>query len=127
IWRDSTGLVVASMTANGKLYTTIPPTGDNLGNHTATTHLDMSSKAIFGVSSMTITGAGMSGAEPLFTVASSTFNVLANGNVGVGIANPTNQLEIKNPVSATNMQFDTSNPAYVTLMINGAPVARLKP
>ncbi|OGR45177.1 MAG: hypothetical protein A2X35_02135 [Elusimicrobia bacterium GWA2_61_42] len=44
IWRNGSGVEVASMTSTGVLYATIPPgavTGDNLGNHTATEVLKM--------------------------------------------------------------------------------------
>jgi hypothetical protein len=44
IWRRGDGVVVASMTATGKLYADISasvPPGDNLGNHTATAALQM--------------------------------------------------------------------------------------
>ena len=44
IWRGGNGVIVASMTSEGTLYATIPPSvgaGDNLGNHIATTTLQM--------------------------------------------------------------------------------------
>lgn len=39
IWRDSNGVVVASMTATGRLYSATP--GDGLGSHIATTTLQL--------------------------------------------------------------------------------------
>ncbi len=56
IWRDSTGLVVASMTANGKLSTLQPLPGDNLGNHTATQDLLLGGNDIYNASTITATG-----------------------------------------------------------------------
>ncbi len=44
IWRDGSGVIKASMTSEGTLYATLPPSvgaGDNLGNHIATTTLQM--------------------------------------------------------------------------------------
>ena len=94
IWRNGSGAIVSSMTSTGVLYPQSTPAGDNLGNHTATTHLNMSSKAIFNASSMTITGSGITGVSPVFTVAGSTLNILANGNVGIGTASPEEKLTV---------------------------------
>ena len=54
IWRDSTGAAVASMTVTGKFYAAVPLTSDNLGNHIATTTLNMNSFGIVNVASITI-------------------------------------------------------------------------
>ena len=56
IWRSSDGTVVASMTATGTLYTAVPPLGDNLGNHIATTTLNMSDFGLVNVSSIIANG-----------------------------------------------------------------------
>ncbi len=93
--RVSTNVYVVGFSSAAKYYgdgsglTNLPVgPGDNLGNHTATQALNMSNKAVDGVSSMTITGAGVTGSDPLFTVAGSTLVVLNNGNVGIGTAAP---------------------------------------
>jgi hypothetical protein len=92
IWRDSGGVIRASMTASGKLYANISGAsgmlGDNLGNHTATNRLNMANKALDAVSSATISGTGVTGTNPVFKVVGSSFNILANGSVGVGVASP---------------------------------------
>ena len=59
IWRDSTGLVVASMTANGRLSTLQTMPGDNLGSHTATQALNLGQYPITAVSSITVVGKGL--------------------------------------------------------------------
>jgi hypothetical protein len=99
--------------------------GDNLGDHTATKDLDLASRSIFNVSSMTLTGAGVTGVNPIFIVASSTFNILANGNVGIGTANPLEKLE----VADTGKKSFRVKPGvdYVSLMLDGVEVARMKP
>lgn len=65
IWRNSSGVVVASMSASGTLkadkfvgngagLTNLP--GDNLGNHVATADLQMAGRGIISVSSVSATG-----------------------------------------------------------------------
>ncbi|MEF3281053.1 MAG: hypothetical protein K6357_08845 [Elusimicrobiota bacterium] len=79
--------------------------GDNLGNHIATQALNMANKAIDNVSSMTITGSGVTGTDPLFKVADSTMVVLNNGNVGIGTTSPTTKFVVNNgsvTVTGTN-------------------------
>ena len=44
--------------------------------------------------SATINGTGVTGANPIFTVASSTFNILANGNVGIGTTDPAGLFQV---------------------------------
>ncbi|MBI5743148.1 MAG: hypothetical protein HY952_01230 [Elusimicrobia bacterium] len=120
IWRDSNGVIVGSMSATGVLMATrvIGATGgggDNLGDHTATNRLEMSNKAIDDVSSMTVTGSGVTGANALFKVAGSTFAVLNNGNVGIGTANPGAPLDIRSSndsVSAAQIYNDNGNITY---------------
>ena len=70
---------------DGSALTNLPAgPGDNLGDHTAARALNMAGKAVDGASSMTITGTGVSGSDPLFKVAGSTLVVLNNGSVGIG-------------------------------------------
>ena len=52
IWRNSSGVIKASMTADGTLYTTVSPPMDNLGNHVATTTLNMNTWNMINVSSV---------------------------------------------------------------------------
>jgi len=95
IWRDSDGAVVASMTATGRLYTAA--TVDSLGNHVATTTLNMADKPIIGVSSLTII-APDSYASSLWVSTSVTtphLYVSAAGNVGIGTASPSSSLSIQ--------------------------------
>lgn len=56
IWRDSSGVVVASMTDNGILSTNSPASGDNLGDHTAMQTLDMAGFQIINVSTLNSKG-----------------------------------------------------------------------
>ena len=75
--------------------------------------------------SAAVNGAGVTGASQIFTVASSTFNILANGNVGIGQANPVNVLHVTGNVedalirlhnnsatfNRTNIRFRAQSPA----------------
>jgi len=104
IWRDSSGVIVGSMSATGIMkavkfigdgsgLTNLPPSpGDNLGNHIAT----MTLTANYGInaSSITITGTGVSGSNPLLSIAGSTMVVLNNGNVGIGTTAPGEKLYV---------------------------------
>ncbi|MDD2804870.1 MAG: hypothetical protein PHV33_04890 [Elusimicrobiales bacterium] len=62
-WRNSAGTVVASMTASGVLYAdaagirNIPPGADHLGNHVATTTLQMAGFPIANAGAITANGA----------------------------------------------------------------------
>jgi len=78
---------------NGSWTNCVGP-ADNLGNHTATKVLNMSNYAIDNVSSMTITGTGVTGSNPLLKIAGSIMVVLNNGNVGIGTTNPQALLDI---------------------------------
>ncbi|MBI5744545.1 MAG: hypothetical protein HY952_08355 [Elusimicrobia bacterium] len=78
VWRDSTGLVVASMTANGKLTTLQILPGDNLGNHTATQNLDMASKGIIGISSISASGICVSSYGVIQTAGPGLNNITGN-------------------------------------------------
>ncbi|MDA8243126.1 MAG: hypothetical protein M0025_03285 [Elusimicrobia bacterium] len=56
VWRNSSGVIVASITSQGSLATAIPIPGDNLGNHSATTDLQMNARNIYNVSTITASG-----------------------------------------------------------------------
>jgi prefoldin subunit 5 len=92
--KDGTaGYVLRKSTTTGVLEWVDPSTnGDSLGNHIAT----MTLTAGYGinVSSLNITGTGVSGSNPLFKVAGSTMVVLNNGNVGIGTTNPGAKLDV---------------------------------
>jgi len=99
IWRNGTGVVVASMTSQGTLFATLGTSGDNLGNHTATQALNMggfnlnnagaitSVSTITGYSTMTVLGSA-------FSVGGSTL-VVVNGRVGISSAAPVAQLGVQ--------------------------------
>lgn len=46
IWRDSSGVIVASITSQGRFATALAMPGDNLGNHTAAQALQMGGYAV---------------------------------------------------------------------------------
>ncbi len=75
--------------------------GDNLGNHIATMTVNMSNFPIINVSSINITGTGLSGSDALLTIAGSTMVVLANGNVGIGTTSPAAMLEVAGRIKIT--------------------------
>jgi len=66
--------------------------GDNLGNHIAT----MTLTANYGIeaSSISISGAGVIGTNPLFQVVNATMVILNNGNVNIGTAGPGEKLDV---------------------------------
>jgi hypothetical protein len=92
IWRDSTGVIVASMTGNGIFSTSFPATGDNLGSHTAAQALNMNGYPVINVSSFTVAKNEEAGtAETLarFTVGAlgSSLRVF-NASAADGVFNP---------------------------------------
>jgi hypothetical protein len=74
--------------------------GDNLGNHLATTTLDMKNFPIINISSLAITGTGVSGSDSLLSIAGSTMVVLNNGNVGIGTT-PAYKLDVSGDLRVT--------------------------
>jgi hypothetical protein len=82
IWRDNTGLVVASMTANGRFSTLQAIPGDNLGNHNATQNLQMNWFDILTVS--TISAVGRISAA-YYQVNASTVLALSAGGSSLGL------------------------------------------
>lgn len=100
IWRDSSGVIKASMSATGVMMADKfigngseleGISGDNLGNHTATTGLNMAENQITNASSITVTGNA-------FSVGGSTL-VVANGKVGISSAVPTEVLSVQGNVN----------------------------
>jgi len=101
IWRDSTGLIVSSMSATGVLMaakfvgdgsglTGLSATGDNLGSHVATTTLNMAGFQIKNVSSMTISAPDTLPSSLWVSTSATTphLYVSTNGNIGVGTGAP---------------------------------------
>jgi len=101
IWRDSDGVIKASMTADGKLYADLiasVPRGDSLGNHIATTTLQMGNFAIVNVASITANGYIIANSTitvlgNAFSVGTSTF-VVTQGKVGIGAAGPLSKFDV---------------------------------
>ncbi|HBB67406.1 MAG TPA: hypothetical protein DCZ93_08945 [Elusimicrobia bacterium] len=88
---------------------------DNLGDHTATTAVNMAGFPIMNISSAQISGTGVSGAAALFQVAGSTMMVLNNGNVGIGTAAPGAKLEVAGQIKITG-----GSPAEGTVLTSDA-------
>ena len=89
---------VLTSDANGLAsWQTLSASSDNLGDHTAT----MTITANYGInaSSINISGTGVSGSNPLLSIAGSTMVVLNNGNVGIGTAGPGAKLEVQQAAS----------------------------
>ena len=105
--------------------------GDNLGTHVATTTLNMNGFGVIsaasgtftnGVTASSFTAVNTSGAG--LTVSSSAYLAVSGGNVGIGTANPSEKLEV---TSAGNKTFQMRpGPDYVSVLINGVEVYRLK-
>lgn len=114
LWRDSGGAIVSSLSATGVMMAvkfigdgselsgiSAGGAADNLGNHIATTTLDMAGFPIVNISSAQIAGTGVGGADALFQIAGSTMAVLNNGNVGIGTASPGAKLEVAGQIKIT--------------------------
>ncbi|HBB67601.1 MAG TPA: hypothetical protein DCZ93_09965 [Elusimicrobia bacterium] len=83
IWRNGSGVVVASMTSQGTLYATLPNAGDDLGNHTATQAMNMADNQILNISSLTVTGKDPSG----YSLSLSSGIYMPNGTVSAAMLN----------------------------------------
>jgi hypothetical protein len=91
IWRNASGVVVASMTSQGTLYLTAAGTGDNLGDHTATADLNLAQNDILSVASMTMVGKGLQLATGLLSTDSGVFLSTSGQVVTLGLGNGTAQ------------------------------------
>ncbi|MCK5583383.1 MAG: hypothetical protein KAI33_06315, partial [Elusimicrobiales bacterium] len=107
--------------------------GDNLGNHVATTKLDMANFDIVSVSTITVSSITTAGAGIVF----STHTYFMNGNVGIGTENPSNKFHIEGSAGGSAGIYlnsaapsSTSNTLYNsggTLYWNGAMVGAQTP
>ncbi len=63
IWRNSSGVIVASMTSTGKIFANLSAAGtsDNLGNHTATQDLIMGANQVTGAGALTMSSVTATG------------------------------------------------------------------
>ncbi len=90
VWRDSDGVVKASMTADGKFYADISgatgfPSGDDLGDHNATQRLNLAGNAIVAVSSITVSSiTGEGGLVYIAKPVSVNGGAVLSGDVAVG-------------------------------------------
>ena len=129
IWRDGSGVIVASMTSQGKLYADISgatgiPSGDNLGNHTATRDLSLSGFDIVGVSTISVSSITTAAAGVTLST-----NLFVNGSVGIGTTAPSALLDISgavtNPIPAVNsaVGYRTGwiKPSYVQNVSEDSP------
>ncbi|HOI43868.1 MAG TPA: hypothetical protein PK523_13070, partial [Elusimicrobiales bacterium] len=88
VWRNSSGVAVASMTSEGTLYADLA-VGDDLGNHVATQGLDMSQFPVLSVSSVTMVGDGIRIATSVYSGASGIFISTAGSIMTTGKGNGT--------------------------------------
>ncbi len=140
LWRNSGGTVVSSVSATGVIMaakfigdgsalTNLTGASDNLGNHIATTTLNMATFNIVNVGSITANGSittysSMTVAGSAFSVGGSTLTV-NSGKVGIGTDSPGYKLEVKDTGMA-GFQVEPQN-GYVSLRINGVEVAQMIP
>ncbi|HAT73281.1 MAG TPA: hypothetical protein DCS63_10750 [Elusimicrobia bacterium] len=104
--------------------------GDNLGNHIATTTLNMATFNIVNVASITASAAittysTMTVAGYAFSVGGSTLTV-REGHVGIGVAAPAMPLEVKNNGATSTFKVNTAI-GYGSLYIDGIEMVRMKP
>ncbi|MBI4351407.1 MAG: hypothetical protein HY550_08210 [Elusimicrobia bacterium] len=105
IWRNSAGVIQASMSATGELYAdasrmrNLPSGADDLGSHTATQDLDLASSDIIGVS--TITAGYLTSAGP--GVIFSTNLLVMDGSLGVSTLVPQEKLHVTGKIRASSL------------------------
>ena len=89
IWRNGSGVEVASMTSEGTLYVTAMGKGDNLGNHIATQNLDLAQFPVINVSSLAMVGDGIRIATSVYAGASGVFISTSGQMMTLGLGNGT--------------------------------------
>ncbi len=105
IWRNSAGVVQASMSAAGLMFAdasqmrNLPSGADNLGNHTATANLNLASFDITGVSTMTV---GYLTSSGVGVVVSTNLQIM-NGNLGINTLFPQEKLDVTGKIRASSL------------------------
>ncbi|MDO8804090.1 MAG: hypothetical protein Q7R35_06650 [Elusimicrobiota bacterium] len=100
--------------APGQAGLAVAATGNvGIGTVSPTHSLHVSGNAIV-TSSMSISGANLSGTTPVFQVEGGTLTVLANGNVGIGTENPAAKLAVTGSESSGQ---------YIAVFNSGSKVA----
>lgn len=94
---------------DGSMLTGIQAAGDNLGNHIATTTLNMAGFDIFGASTLTVSTITTTAAGVNFST-----NVFVSGNVGIGTQTPEAKLSVTSPGSSGE---------YIAVFHSGAKLA----
>ena len=112
------GKVLTSDAAGLAVWQDVPVATDNLGNHIATTTLQMSDFGIVNVASITANGyittnSTMTVLGDAFSVGTSTF-VVTQGNIGIGTANPGAKLEVTG---------EENSGQYIAIFNSGSKVA----
>ena len=115
IWRNSAGVIQASMTAAGLLYAdasnmrNLPSGADDLGSHTASQNLNLASHDIINVS--TITAGYLTSAGP--GVVFSTNLLLMDGNLGVNTQAPQEKLHVNGKILSSYLAGVSDRCVYV--------------
>ena len=102
---------------------TVP--GDNLGNHIATTTLQMGGYQITGTGALTMSSATLTNtAGAGLVVSSSAYLAVSGGNVGIGTTAPAYKLEVQDTGA---LAFQVKPEAgYISLWVSGVEVARMR-
>ena len=116
--------VLATNGPTGSLkWTTVSASGDNLGNHVATTTLNMAGNSIVNAASGTFTQGitassftAISAAGAGLSVSSSAYLAVSGGNVGIGTTAPGAKLDINGMAQAT---------AFTSTIFQSTPTASL--
>ncbi|MBI5744310.1 MAG: hypothetical protein HY952_07160, partial [Elusimicrobia bacterium] len=96
IWRDGSGVVVASMTSQGRLYADVSgaaglpagAAGDSLGTHVATQTLNMAAFPVVNISAITMLGDGLRISTSVYSGASGIFISTGGAIQTTGLGHP---------------------------------------